>query len=127
MRTTIRRIITGPSVITLRTVPETATIAVIIATTVEIIAVDVDARGAGVGHGVVHVALAVGVRVVGAAVGRTEVAVSVRVSVAVHPPTHVVPIANVSRVEPADILHVLTVKINKYHVRVLRTHTDMEA
>ena len=82
---TITRKIIGPPVIALSFVPETVTSVIIIATTVDVIAAEVDASGVGVGRRVVEIALAVGV--VHAAIGRSEVAVAVRMVVAVHPPT----------------------------------------
>jgi len=76
--------ITGPSVIALPIVPVTVTHTRIIATTIEVIAVDVDAGGVGVGRGVVKVALAVDVVLARAAIGWSEVAVVIRVLVAIH-------------------------------------------
>ena len=82
--TTTCIIITGPSVVALPTVPVCVTHARIIATTIEVIAVDVDAGGFGVGRGVVKVALAVGIVLARAAAGWSKVAVVIRVLVAVH-------------------------------------------
>lgn len=100
--TATRRIITVPSVITLSVVPVSVTHAGIIATAVVIIAVDVDARGVGVGRCVVQVALAVDVVLAGAAVGRSEVAIVIRVSVAVHQLTRV-DVTGISHVGAAEI------------------------
>jgi len=77
----------APSVIALPSHPVRSTRARIIATAVEIIASEVDACGAGVASRVVAVALTVDVVQVCTAVGRTEVAVAIRMHVAVLPQT----------------------------------------
>ena len=91
LNTATRRHIAGPSVITLSVVPVPIArpSTIVIAAGVEIISGEVDARVAAVRRRAVAVAAAVGVVEGRTAVGRSEVAVSVRMQVAVYRPTRV--------------------------------------
>jgi len=113
------RIIRRPSVITLSVVPVTGTRTRIIAGTVEIIAVDVDASGPGVGRGVVPIAVAVGVVEVRTAAGRSEVAVSIRMLVAVLPLTYF-SVTGIHDVEPVEILSVDCIPTFRLHRKAYR-------